>query len=98
MDLPKGWRYATDNTDRSTAWSLRVMAAGGLNLVVITEDERKQRGLCTDGMALWVKGLGIYGPRAAAKKAGFQKDDVLVEVAGIKENITESRLHGHLMQ
>jgi hypothetical protein len=36
MDLPKGWRYATDNTDRSTAWSLRVMAAGGLNLVVIT--------------------------------------------------------------
>ena len=49
-------------------------------------------------MALWVKGLGMYGVHAAAKKAGFQKDDVLVEVAGIKAHITESRLHGHLMQ
>jgi serine protease Do len=98
MDLPKGWRYATDNTGRSTAWSLRAMAAGGLNLVDLTEEERKQRGLGTDGMALWVKGLGMYGPHAAAKKAGFQKDDVLVEVAGIKAHITESRLHGHLIQ
>jgi S1-C subfamily serine protease len=49
-------------------------------------------------MALWVKGLGMYGPHAAAKKAGFQKEDVLVEVAGIRERITESRLHGHLLQ
>lgn len=98
MDLPKGWRYATDNSGRSTAWSLRGMAAGGLNLVDLTEEERKQRGLGTDGMALWVKGLGMYGVHAAAKKAGFQKDDVLVEVAGIKAHITESRLHGHLMQ
>ncbi len=98
IHLPKGWRYATDNTGRSTAWSLRAMAAGGLNLVDLTEEERKQRGLGTDGMALWVKGLGMYGPHAAAKKAGFQKDDVLVVVAGIKAHITESRLHGHLMQ
>lgn len=98
MDLPKGWRYAADNTGRSTAWSLRGMAAGGLNLLDLTDEERKQRGLGTDGMALWVKGLGMYGPHAAAKKAGFQKDDVLIEVAGIKAHITESRLHGHLMQ
>jgi len=56
------------------------------------------RGLGTDGMALWVKGLGMYGPHAAAKNAGFQKEDVLIEVVGIKERISESRLHGHLMQ
>lgn len=98
MELPKGWRYATDNSGRAAAWSLRAMAAGGLNLVDLNDEERKQRGLGSSGMALWVKGLGMYGPHAAAKKAGFQKEDVLVEVAGIKERITESRLHGHLLQ
>jgi hypothetical protein len=98
LDLPKGWRYTTDNSGRASAWSMRGMAAGGLNLVDLTAEERTQRGLGLDGMALWVKGLGMYGIHAAAKKAGFQKDDVLIEVAGIKEHISESRLHGHLMQ
>jgi S1-C subfamily serine protease len=49
-------------------------------------------------MALWVKGLGMHGMHAAAKKAGFQKEDVLVEVAGMRQRMSESRLHGHLMQ
>jgi serine protease Do len=98
MDLPKSWRYAADNSGRVSAWSMRAMAAGGMNLVDLTAEERKQRGLSTAGMALWVKGLGMYGQHGTAKKAGFQKDDVLVEVAGIKEHISESRLHAHLMQ
>jgi serine protease Do len=98
LTLPAGWRKNTDTSGRAAAWSMRGMAAGGLNMVDLTDEERKARGLGTDGMALWVKGLGMYGPHAAAKKAGFQKEDVLIEVAGIRHRISESRLHGHLMQ
>jgi|JI6StandDraft_1071083.scaffolds.fasta_scaffold02689_5 serine protease Do len=98
LDLPAGWRKTTDTSGRASAWSMRAMAAGGLNMLDLTDDERKARGLGTDGMALWVKGLGMYGPHAAAKNAGFQKEDVLIEVAGLKDRISESRLHGHLMQ
>ncbi|MBV6499023.1 MAG: hypothetical protein CJBNEKGG_01255 [Prosthecobacter sp.] len=98
LDLPSGWRKATDISGRVGTWSMRGMAAGGLNLVDLTDEERLQRGLGMDGMALWVKGLGMYGMHAAAKKAGFQKEDVLVEVAGMRQRMSESRLHGHLMQ
>jgi S1-C subfamily serine protease len=98
LDLPSGWKKQTDTSGRASAWSMRGMAAGGLNLLDLTDEERKARGLGTDGMALWVKGLGMYNIHAAAKKAGFQKDDVLIEVADLKHRITESRLHGHLMQ
>lgn len=98
LDLPAGWRKKTDTSGRASAWSLRAMAAGGLNMLDLTDEERKQRNLGTDGMALWVKGLGMHGPHAVAKNAGFMKDDVLIEVGGRRERMTESRLHGHLMQ
>lgn len=98
LDLVPGWKKQTDTSGRASAWSMRGLATGGLNLLDLTDEERKQRGLSTSGMALWVKGLGMYNIHAAAKKAGFQKDDVLIEVADIKHRITESRLHGHLMQ
>ena len=98
LALPSGWRKETDTSGRASAWSLRGMAAGGLKLVDLTDSERQQRGLGTDGMALWVKGLGMYNLNGTAKKVGFQKDDVLIQVAGIKHRLTESRLHGHLMQ
>lgn len=49
-------------------------------------------------MVLWVKGPGMRGTHAAARKAGFEKDDVLMEVADMKHHLKESRQHGHLMQ
>lgn len=60
--------------------------------------ERLQRGTGTEGMVLWVKGPGMRGTHAAARKAGFEKDDVLMEVADMKHHLKESRQHGHLMQ
>jgi hypothetical protein len=56
------------------------MALGGLWLKDLTDEERKQRGLPTDTLALWVKHLGQFGDHAVAKNAGFQKDDVLITV------------------
>lgn len=98
LALPKGWRYQTDNNGRVGTWPMRGMATGGMVLVDLTDEERRERGLPLDGMALFVKGLGQFGKHAAAKKAGFQKDDVLVEIAGMKQRMTESRLLGYLLQ
>jgi S1-C subfamily serine protease len=49
-------------------------------------------------MGLFVKFVGQYGKHAAAKNAGFQKDDVLVELDGKSARMTESELLGYLLQ
>jgi S1-C subfamily serine protease len=49
-------------------------------------------------MALRIFHVGQYGPHAAAKKEGFQKDDILVQVGDLKQRITESAIIGHLLQ
>ena len=56
------------------------------------------RGLAKDKLGLFVKGLGQYGKHAAAKNAGFQKEDVLVELNGQSARITEGELLGQLLQ
>jgi serine protease Do len=63
----------------------------------LSEEERAKRGVGKDSMALFVKHAGEYGIHAAAKKAGFRKDDVLVSVDGIDRQISESELIGHLL-
>jgi len=45
-----------------------------------------------------VKFVGQYGSHAASKKAGFQKDDVLVQVADMKSRLSEGELLGQLLQ
>lgn len=98
VTLPAGWKHGADNSGRVGAWPMRGMATGGMILVDLTDEERQARGLDLQGMALWVKGLGMYGKHALAKKTGFQKEDVIVECDGLKERMTESRLLGHLLQ
>jgi hypothetical protein len=48
-------------------------------------------------MALQVALLGSNGPHGAAKKAGFQQGDVLVEVDGFSADVTESQFLGRLL-
>lgn len=98
LELPSGWRFLTSNEGRVGAWGMRGMATGGLLLVDLTDEERAQRSLPKSGMALWVKGLGLHGKHGAAKRAGFQKDDVILEFDGLNDRLTESRLLGHLLQ
>lgn len=74
------------------------MALGGLYLEDLPDTERSQRGLSTSEMALLVKHAGEYGTHAAAKKAGFQKGDVLVQVDGLSGRTSESWLIGHLLR
>jgi len=49
-------------------------------------------------MALNVKAVGQYNKHAAAKKAGFLKDDVIVAIDGMTTRTTEGELIGALLQ
>ncbi len=96
--LPAGWRTQSDISRRVGTWPMRAMAFGGMVLTDLPDEERLTRGLAKDKLGLFVKGLGQYGKHAAAKNAGFRKDDVLVELDGKSARITEGELLGQLLQ
>jgi serine protease Do len=98
LDLPNGWRYRADIARRVGTWGMRAMALGGLQLVDLADAEREQRGISGDKLALWVKHAGEYGEHAAAKRAGFLKDDIIVELAGSTARATESEWIGRLLR
>jgi len=97
LELTAGWRQQTDISKRVGTWSMRAMALGGLVLVDLDDAARRERGLAPDGLALFVKGLGQAGKHGAAKRAGFQKDDVIIAIDGVTARTTESALIGRLL-
>ena len=74
------------------------MALGGLLLEELPNEQREQRGLKKDQLALFAKHVGEYGEHAAAKKAGFKKDDVIIEIAGSSARESEGELIGRLLK
>ncbi len=98
IDLPAGWRAQSDISRRVGTWEMRAMAAGGLWLQDLSNEERRERGIGENGLALFVKHAGEYGIHAAAKKAGFRKGDVIVELDGVKDRRSESWMIGHLLR
>ena len=98
LTLPPGWREKTDISKRVGTWPMRGMAQGGLVLEDLADEERGKRSLDAKQMALFVKSVGQYGKHAAAKNAGFQKEDVIVQIDGSSARTTEGELIGHLLQ
>jgi serine protease Do len=98
LDLGAGWRRQSDIGWRVTTWDLRRMAAGGLVLDELTAEERTNAKLSDKVLALRVKHVGQYGEHAAAKRAGFKEDDILVTVAGDSARLTENDLLARLVQ
>jgi hypothetical protein len=98
LALAAGWREKTEITGRVSAWPMRGMATGGLMLEDLADEKRSARGITQDGMALNIKNVGQYGKFAAGKNAGFQKDDVIVQISGLSNRMTESELLGYLLQ
>lgn len=96
LTLKAGWRQG-DLSWRATSWDLRRMVAGGLKLVELNAEKRKALGLDATSLALRVEHVGQYGEHAVAKKAGFQRDDVLVSVAGQSKALSEGALHVQLL-
>lgn len=98
LTLPSGWRSSSDISRRVGTWSMRAMALGGMSLVDLDDAGRNDRGLPGEAMALYVKGLGQWGKHAAAKKAGFMKEDLIVSIDGLSTRTTEGELIGRLLQ
>ncbi len=98
LSLPVGWRSKSDISRRVGTWEMRAMATGGLLLEELAEADRATRNLGKDSVALVCKHVGEYGKHAAAKKAGFLKGDVLVEVDGSAKRVSEGELIGHLLR
>ncbi len=96
--LTPNWRRKADISRRVGTWPMRGMASGGMVLLDLTDEERTQRNLPKNNMALYVKSVGQYGKHAAAKKAGFQKDDVILQLAGVSTRVTEGEMIGYLLQ
>lgn len=92
ISLPAGWRRAGDIGWRVSTWGLRRMGSGGLKLTALTDDERASLKLPDGAMGLRVEHVGQYGPHAAAKNAGFRKDDILVEFDGRSDLQSEQDL------
>lgn len=65
LALSAGWRTKADISRRVGTWSMRAMALGGMVLTDLDDTQRRARGLGTEGMAIFVKGLGQYGKHGA---------------------------------
>ena len=98
LALPADWRKNSDISRRVGTWPMRAMCFGGLVLEDLTDAERAQRKLPNEGLALFVKHVGEYNQHAAAKKAGFKKEDVILDVAGLSSRMTEGQMMGTLLQ
>lgn len=95
LALPDGWRQADDVSWRASSWGYRRMATGGMKLDVIDGD--RPAGVPKTGMALKAAHVGEYGNHAAAKNAGFKKDDVLVAFDGRTDLLRESDVMAHVL-
>ena len=82
LKLEAGWRRLDDIGWRVSSWPLRRMGTGGLKLQALSEERRKELDIPDDKMALLVMHVGQYGPHAAAKRAGFNKGDIIVAFDG----------------
>jgi S1-C subfamily serine protease len=98
ITLPAGWRAKSDISKRVGTWPMRAMALGGMILEDLPDEDRAKLGIAKDRMALRAKGVGAYGKHAAAKNAGFVKEDVITELDGSSARITESGLIGKLLK
>jgi len=98
IPLGEGWRSHADISRRVGTWEMRAMALGGMQLEELSDEERSRRGLPHDELALLAKHVGEYGKHAAAKKAGFKKGDVIVQIGGSSARQTEGELIGRLLR
>ena len=98
VSLPENWKELGDISWRSSTWSLRRMALGGLVLESISEDQLKEQGVTQPSVGLRIKHVGQFNANAAAKRAGFKLGDILLSVDGASSRISESDLLVRLLR
>jgi len=97
LSVVDDWRKAGDLSWRVSTWGLRRIAAGGMVLEAVSDQDRKQANTSDQSMALRVKRVGKYGPHGTAKRIGFREGDVIVSFDGRDDLITEQQLHTYVV-
>lgn len=92
LPLSGDWRKKADISRRVGTWPMRAMAFGGMKLEELDESARRRAGIEEGKLALEAIHVGQYNKHAAAKRAGFQEGDIIIEVGGSDEAMTESAL------
>ena len=95
--MPSKWRHHADIARRVGTWDMRRMALGGMKLRDLSDQERQRHGIAKNKLALLAEHVGQYGKHAVAKKAGLVKGDIITEIDGRSERLTESQLIGQLI-
>jgi serine protease Do len=98
INLPQDWRMKSDIARREAAWPMRAMAFGGIFAEDLSDEERAKRNIDKNSLAILIKHVGEYNEHAAAKKAGFQKNDIIIALDDLKTRATESELIGRILQ
>ncbi len=98
LQLPLQWRFQSDISNRVGTWDMRAMVLGGMVLKPLTANKRDTMKIAPTELGLRVTHVGEYGTHAVAKKAGFQKEDVVLTIDGIDQPMSESELIGRLLQ
>ncbi len=86
--LKSGWKLEDERSWRTSAWTNRRIALGGMKLDPLTDQERKRLGIRTP-LALKPHYIGNWGPYGTANKIGVRKGDVIIEFDGQKSFKTE---------
>ena len=97
MSLEPGWQAATGMTQRVGNWPMRAMAFGGMRLEAMSDADKRSKGISADEMALLALNVGQYGRHALAKKQGFKKGDIIVEVDGSRTARSEGDLMADIL-
>jgi serine protease Do len=92
VNLPSGWRQNDDIAWRASSWELRRMGLGGMYLKPLPADQRAERKLSAEVMALKVEHVGQFAPHDLAKKAGVRSGDLLVSYDGRSDLLRETDL------
>jgi hypothetical protein len=100
ISLAEGWRRGEDFTWRVQVWAMRHRLLGTQPLEALSADDRQKFGAPATGLALRIKGFppNFVKDRNQEAAQKFQKDDVIVEVDGVKNLAGESGLLAHLFQ
>jgi S1-C subfamily serine protease len=98
IPLHLGWREGTDISWRATTWDFRRMGSGGLVLEALSADECEAANIEPGSLALRVQYVGEYGEHAVGKRAGFQKDDIIISIDGRSSRMTESQWLAYAVQ
>ncbi len=98
VELAEGWRMQSDIGRRVGTWPMRGMVGGGMKLEDLSDEERDRKKIDRDSLALHITHVGKFNKHGVARKNGFREGDILVEVDGLTERMTESQYFGQLLQ